>query len=73
MSLFQRSLIDNEDDSDDEPLFGEDDRQAADGMHSIDRVKQEVDTVVDVMRDNIGKVLERGERLENINERSGVG
>lgn len=28
--------------------------------------------VVDVMKDNIGKVIERGERLDNIEERSGT-
>eukprot|EP00047_Mylnosiga_fluctuans_P013541 m.32077 g.32077 ORF g.32077 m.32077 type:complete len:113 (+) comp4954_c0_seq1:219-557(+) len=34
------------------------------------RVKGEIDSVTNVMRDNIGKVLERGERLEDLEDRS---
>lgn len=35
------------------------------------RAQREVDDVVDIMRKNVGKVLERGERIEDIEDKSG--
>jgi len=35
------------------------------------RVQNEVDEVVDIMQSNIGRVMERGERLEDLHEKSG--
>lgn len=42
------------------------------GMARINKVQREVDNVVGVMRNNIDKVLERGEKLEDIENRSGM-
>lgn len=41
-------------------------------MARINKVQREVDNVVGVMRNNIDKVLERGEKLEDIENRSGM-
>ena len=35
------------------------------------RVQNEVDEVVDIMQSNIGRVMERGERLEDLQDKSG--
>lgn len=35
------------------------------------RVQNQVDEVVDMMQTNIGRVLERGERLEDLQDKSG--
>ena len=35
------------------------------------RLQGQVHEVVDVMRDNIGKVMERGDRLEDLQDKSG--
>lgn len=36
----------------------------------VQRVQNEVDQVIDIMHDNIGKVLNRGERLEDLQDKS---
>ena len=36
------------------------------------RLQGQVDEVVDVMQDNIGKVMDRGERLEELHDKSGI-
>ena len=36
------------------------------------RVQTQVSGVINVMRDNINKVLERGDKLEDLEEKSGV-
>lgn len=41
-------------------------------MSKTERVQRDLDTVVDVMKSNIGKVIERQEKLEDIEERSEV-
>jgi len=35
------------------------------------RVQNEVDEVVDIMQNNIGRVMERGQRLEDLHDKSG--
>jgi len=35
------------------------------------RLQNEVDEVVDIMQNNIGHVMERGERLEDLHDKSG--
>ena len=37
----------------------------------LDRLQGQVHEVVDVMRDNIGKVMDRGDRLEDLQDKSG--
>ena len=37
----------------------------------LNSVQRQVDEVVEIMHDNIGKVLDRGERLEDLQEKSG--
>jgi hypothetical protein len=36
------------------------------------RLQGQVDEVIDVMKDNVGKVLERGDRLEDLQDKSGL-
>ena len=36
------------------------------------RVQSQVNEVIDVMRDNIGKVLDRGEKLSELEVKSGL-
>ena len=36
------------------------------------RVQNQVNEVIDVMRDNIGKVLDRGEKLSELEVKSGL-
>lgn len=38
---------------------------------SIVRVQSQVDEVIDVMQENISKVIERGERLDDLQDKSG--
>jgi hypothetical protein len=38
---------------------------------STDRLQNQVDEVVDIMQSNIGKVMERGEKLEDLQDKSG--
>lgn len=35
------------------------------------RVQSQVDEVIDVMQENISKVIDRGERLEDLQDKSG--
>lgn len=35
------------------------------------RVQSQVDEVIDVMQENISKVIERGERLDDLQDKSG--
>ena len=35
------------------------------------RVQEQVSGVIDVMKTNIGKVMQRGEKLEDLEEKSG--
>lgn len=35
------------------------------------RLQNQVDEVVDIMQSNIGKVMERGDRLEDLQDKSG--
>lgn len=35
------------------------------------RVQSQVDEVIDVMQENISKVIERGDRLEDLQDKSG--
>lgn len=35
------------------------------------RLQNQVDEVVDVMQNNIGRVMERGERMEDLRDKSG--
>lgn len=39
--------------------------------HRLPRVQSQVDEVIDVMQENISKVIERGERLEDLQDKSG--
>jgi vesicle-associated membrane protein 4 len=36
-----------------------------------DRLRGQVEEVVDVMKDNVTKVIERGDRLEDLQDKSG--
>ena len=38
---------------------------------SFIRVQSQVDEVIDVMQENISKVIERGERLDDLQDKSG--
>ena len=40
-------------------------------MALIFRLQGQVDEVVDVMQSNIGKVMDRGDRLEDLQDKSG--
>jgi len=35
------------------------------------RVQNDVDEVVEIMQNNIGRVMERGDRLEDLHDKSG--
>lgn len=37
----------------------------------VPRVQSQVDEVIDVMQENISKVIERGERLDDLQDKSG--
>lgn len=37
----------------------------------LPRVQSQVDEVIDVMQENISKVIERGERLDDLQDKSG--
>ena len=41
-------------------------------MLSLTRVQGQVEEVIDVMQDNIGKVMDRGQRLEDLQDKSGM-
>lgn len=38
----------------------------------LSSVQNQVDEVIDVMQENITKVIERGERLDDLQDKSGV-
>ena len=38
----------------------------------IDKVKHELDGAINVMRNNINKALDRGDRLEDLEAKSGI-
>lgn len=38
----------------------------------IDRVQNQVSGVINTMKDNINRVLERGDKLEDLEEKSGI-
>ena len=38
---------------------------------SVYRLQSQVHEVVDVMKDNIGKVMDRGDRLDDLHDKSG--
>lgn len=40
-------------------------------MTCVFRVQSQVDEVIDVMQENISKVIERGERLDDLQDKSG--
>ena len=40
-------------------------------MFLFHRVQNQVDEVVDIMKDNVEKVLDRGEKLDDLQEKSG--
>ena len=37
----------------------------------VERLQGQVDEVVDIMQDNIGRVMERGDRLDDLADKSG--
>ncbi len=43
-----------------------------DQQRSFSRLQKQVDEVVDVMQDNIGKVMDRGDKLEDLHDKSGT-
>lgn len=42
-----------------------------DAVPRVRRVQSQVDEVIDVMQENISKVIERGERLDDLQDKSG--
>ncbi|XP_066926323.1 uncharacterized protein [Clytia hemisphaerica] len=65
-------LLNNEDESDDDEELFERSKQAAslNSNSKIDQVKHELDGAIGVMRNNINKVLDRGDRLEDLEAKS---
>ncbi|XP_074654382.1 vesicle-associated membrane protein 4-like [Tubulanus polymorphus] len=62
------SLLDG--DSDEEDFFLNGQNAKPGPNDKIKRLQGQVDEVVDVMQDNIGKVLDRGDRLEDLQDKS---
>ncbi|XP_038063677.1 vesicle-associated membrane protein 4-like [Patiria miniata] len=63
----------HDDVSDEEDFFGgktPPSRKVMQQDPKIQHVQRQVEEVVDIMHDNIGKVLDRGERLEDLQEKS---
>jgi hypothetical protein len=42
------------------------------GNNHIDRLEQDVDEVTHLLKNNVEKVLERGDKLEDLQDRSGT-
>merc|ERR1712039_1090835 len=42
------------------------------GSSKVQQMEQELDYVTDMMRDNIGKVMERGERIESLLDKTSL-
>jgi hypothetical protein len=47
-------------------------RSANRGNNYIDRLEQDVDEVTHLLKNNVEKVLERGDKLEDLQDRSGT-
>jgi hypothetical protein len=47
-------------------------RSANRGNNHIDRLEQDVDEVTHLLKNNVEKVLERGDKLEDLQDRSGT-
>ncbi|XP_056012774.1 vesicle-associated membrane protein 4-like [Ostrea edulis] len=65
------SLLDGE--SDDEDFFLSGPKVKPGGRRNdpkIDRLQHQVNEVVDVMQDNVSKVMERGDKLEDLQDKS---
>lgn len=61
------------DDSDEEDFFLEGPSVRTDKLRQdpkLNRLRNQVDDVVDVMKDNVSKVMERGDRLEDLQDKS---
>lgn len=63
----QQSLL--EDDDEDDFLLRGPTRPSV-GNANIHRLQNQVDEVVDIMQSNISQVMERGDRLEDLNDKS---
>eukprot|EP00123_Amoebidium_parasiticum_P013587 comp22043_c0_seq1/m.32028 comp22043_c0_seq1/g.32028 ORF comp22043_c0_seq1/g.32028 comp22043_c0_seq1/m.32028 type:complete len:131 (-) comp22043_c0_seq1:181-573(-) len=61
----ERRLLDEEDPSTDEELIDD-----GDHMGTINRVQRQGDDVTDIMRNNLTKVVERGDRLQDLEDKS---
>lgn len=64
----QQSLLDGVSDDDDFFLRGP--TRPSVGNANIHRLQNQVDEVVDVMQSNIGRVMDRGDRLEDLHDKS---
>ncbi|XP_012215851.1 vesicle-associated membrane protein 4 isoform X2 [Linepithema humile] len=68
----KESLLEHDSDLDEEMLFTQPSTSNEDTKvdHKMDSVKLQIQEVTDVMRDNVQKVMDRGERLEDLQETS---
>ncbi|XP_011303222.1 synaptobrevin homolog 1 isoform X1 [Fopius arisanus] len=65
----RETLLEHDSDPDEDMLFSRSSTSSQDDIRvhrKIDSVKIQIRDVTDVMRDNVQKVLERGERLEDL-------
>ncbi|XP_011879572.1 PREDICTED: synaptobrevin homolog 2-like isoform X2 [Vollenhovia emeryi] len=68
----KESLLEHDSDLDEEMLFTRPSTSSGNenGDSKMDSVKLQIQEVADVMRDNVQKVMDRGERLEDLQEAS---
>ncbi|XP_063975503.1 uncharacterized protein LOC135161665 isoform X2 [Diachasmimorpha longicaudata] len=70
----KETLLEHDSDPDEDMLFSRSSASSLDDVRvhrKIDSVQVQIRDVTDIMRDNIQKVLERGERLEDLQMASG--
>ncbi|XP_072016763.1 vesicle-associated membrane protein 3-like [Amphiura filiformis] len=60
----------DDEDGDEDDFFLNQSPVSRQGDGKIQKVQRQVDEVVDIMKDNVDKVLDRGEKLEDLQEKS---
>ncbi|XP_060722696.1 vesicle-associated membrane protein 4 isoform X2 [Tachysurus vachellii] len=66
----RRNLLEEDSDEEEDFFLGPTGPRFAPQNDKIRQVQSQVDEVIDVMQENISKVIERGERLEDLQDKS---